>query len=149
MSYPIRFCASAPLRALAMAVLCAAAPAAALAADWPVFKPGMWHIERSMEGMAVGPTAQKITRTECMDPTADLASQRAMLGNSGCEFSELTGSGSTFRYTGTCKIAGMTTVSDSTLEVKGDEAFTITIDSDIDGEKSHEVMTARRTGDCP
>jgi hypothetical protein len=133
-------------QALAFAGLCAAA-LPVTAADWPTFAPGQWQIERSIEGMA--PQAQKIQRTECMDPSADLAEQREMLGAAGCQFSELTGSGSTFRYTATCKIGGMTSVSESLLEVDGAEGFTITIDSETDGMKTHEVMRAKRLGDCP
>jgi hypothetical protein len=42
----------------------------------------------------------------------------------------------------------MTTTSDSVLEVESAEAYTITVDSIVDGAKTHEVLRARRTGDC-
>jgi hypothetical protein len=43
---------------------------------------------------------------------------------------------------------GMTSQSDSVLEVESAEASTVTVDSTVDGKKSHEVLRARRTGDC-
>ncbi len=46
-------------------------------------------------------------------------------------------------------MAGMTTTSDSVLEALSDEAYTITVDSTVDGDKTHEVLQARRLGDCP
>jgi hypothetical protein len=45
-------------------------------------------------------------------------------------------------------MAGMTTTSDSVLEVESAEAYTITVDSVVNGDKTHEVLRARRTGDC-
>ena len=72
-----------------------------------------------------------------------------MLEKSGCVFTPLTQSGSTYRYSATCTMAGMTTTSDSVLEVLSDESYTITVDSTVDGDKSHEVLQARRLGDCP
>jgi hypothetical protein len=45
-------------------------------------------------------------------------------------------------------MAGMTTQSDSVLEVESAEAYTITVDSIVDGSKTHEVLRARRIGDC-
>jgi len=58
-------------------------------------------------------------------------------------------SGKTYRYSATCKMAGMTTTSDSVLEVESADAYTITVDSTVDGSKTHEVLRARRAGDCP
>lgn len=147
MTRMIRCSSSAPLLGLAIAALFTVATPLALAAEWPSFEPGQWQIERSMDGM--GSANQKISRTQCMDPTADLAAQRQQLSGSGCEFSELTGGGTTFHYTATCKIGNLNSISKSVLEVGGDDAFTITIDSDANGMKAHEVMTARRVGDCP
>ena len=33
-------------------------------------------------------------------------------------------------------------------EAESAEAYTITVDSIVDGDKTHEVLRARRTGDC-
>jgi hypothetical protein len=45
-------------------------------------------------------------------------------------------------------MGGTTSKSDSVLEVESPEAYTVTVDSIVDGKKSHEVLRARRTGDC-
>jgi hypothetical protein len=131
---------------IAVAALLGGAIALAAAADWPVFEPGQWTFERTMTG--VGASPKPITRTECTDPTADQKEQREMLSKGGCVFSPITQSGDTYRYSATCKMGGMTTTSHSVLVVDSAEAYTITIDSDVGGEKSHEVLKARRTGDC-
>ena len=67
----------------------------------------------------------------------------------GCKFTPLTQSGSTYRYSATCTMAGMRTTSDSVLEVLSDESYTIRVDAIVDGDKTHEVLQARRLGDCP
>lgn len=136
-----------PLRLLAIAALMASSFPIARAADWPTFKAGNWTFERTMSGMDGMPN--KVTRTECTDPASDQASQRAMLEKSACKLTPLMQSGSTYRYSATCSMAGMTTTSDSVLEVLSDESYTITVDSIVDGDKTHEVLQARRIGDCP
>jgi len=129
----------------AAAVLFCGIPSA-LAADWPVFKPGQWTFDRTMTG--VGAPAKPLVRTDCTDPTADQKKQRDMLAKSGCQFTPLEKSGNSYRYSATCKMGGMTTTSSSVLVVESPEAYTITVDSDVGGEKSHEVLKARRVGDC-
>jgi hypothetical protein len=136
-----------PLLVLSITALLAFSVGSATAADWPTFKPGNWTFDRTMKGP--GPTSEKLSRTECTDPTADQKEQQAMLTGAGCKFTPLTQSGKTYRYSATCKMAGMTTQSDSVLEVESAEAYTITVDSIVDGSKTHEVLRARRVGDCP
>ena len=130
---------------LLVAVLTLAAPGA-LAADWPVFKPGQWTFDRTMTTQGSAPV--KVSRTACADPTAEQRSQRAMLAKSGCQFTPLVQSGKTYRYAATCQMAGMTITSSSVLTVESAEAYTITVDSTEDGVKTHEVLQARRVGDC-
>jgi hypothetical protein len=127
-----------------MLLLVGAPPASA--ADWPTFKPGQWSFERTMSG--AGAPTDKVSTTECTDPTADQKEQQAMLTKAGCQFTPLAQSGKTYRYSATCKMGGMTSKSDSMLEVESAEAYTVTVDSTVDGKKSHEVLRARRTGDC-
>ena len=134
------------IRVFSLAALLACAVPLALAADWPTFKPGQWTFDRTMTDMSAAP--QKVSTSECTDPTADQKAQQAMLAKAGCQFTPLTQSGKTYRYSATCKMAGMTTTSDSVLEVESAEAYTITVDSIADGSKTHEVLRARRTGDC-
>jgi hypothetical protein len=135
-----------PILVLSIAVLLVFQVGGANAADWPTFKPGNWTFDRTMTGP--GPTPEKLSRTECIDPTADQKRQQAMLGKAGCQFTPLTQTGKTYRYSATCKMAGMTTQSDSVLVVESAEAYTITVDSIVDGSKTHEVLRARRIGDC-
>jgi hypothetical protein len=134
------------IRCISITALLAFSVGSATAADWPTFKPGNWTFDRTMTGP--GPTSEKLSRTECTDPTADQKEQQAMLTAAGCKFTPLTQSGKTYRYSATCKMAGMTTQSDSVLEAESAEAYTITVDSIVDGSKTHEVLRARRIGDC-
>jgi hypothetical protein len=134
------------IRAFSLVALLACAVPIALAADWPTFKPGQWTFDRTMTG--TGATPQKVATSKCTDPTADQKAQQAMLAKAGCQFTPLLQSGKTYRYSATCKMAGMTTTSDSVLEVESAEAYTITVDSIVGGDKTHEVLHARRTGDC-
>jgi len=134
------------IRRLSLTALLTLSTSIALAADWPTFKPGNWTFDRTMT--ASGSTPEKVSRTECTDPTADEKAQRAMLAKAGCQFTPLEQSGTTYRYSATCKMAGMTIKSESVLTVDSAEAYTITVDSTEDGVKTHEVLRARRIGDC-
>ena len=133
-------------QALSLAMLLAMVATPISAADWPTFKPGQWRFERTMSG--AGAPTDKVSTTECTDPTADQKEQQAMLTKAGCQFTPLAQSGKTYRYSATCKMGGMLSKSDSVLEVESAEAYTVTVDSTVDGQKSHEVLRARRTGDC-
>lgn len=134
------------IRVLSPAALFALGIASVSAAEWPAFKPGIWTFERTMTDAGAAPT--RVSSTRCTDPTADQRQQQAMLGKSGCQFTPLTHSGKTYRYSATCTMAGMTSKSDSVLEVASAEAYTITVDSVVNGTKSQEVLQARRIGDC-
>ena len=134
-------------RVLPLAAMVAFNLPMALAADWPAFTPGQWTFDRTMTGP--GPVPQKVSTTKCIDPTADQKAQQATLTKAGCQFTPIVQNGKTYRYSATCKMAGMTTTSTSVLEVESAEAYTLTVDSTVDGEKAHEVLRARRTGDCP
>jgi hypothetical protein len=136
-----------PVHLLSIAALAAGGVSLVVAADWPSFKPGQWQLERTME--SAGKTPEKVSLSECFDPTAEQAKQRAMLSKAGCQFSPLEQSGTTYRYSANCKMGGMSSTSVSVLEVQSAEAYTITIDSVMGSTKTHEVVTARRVGDCP
>jgi len=125
----------------------AALAATAHAVDWPVFKPGLWTFERSRA--TAGSTRDKVTRTECADPTVDQQAEIDRLTEAGCEFTIVTRSGSTYRYSATCRLSGTSSTSESVLDVESDEAYTITIESVVDGGRITEVLRARRIGDCP
>ena len=134
------------IRLVSLTALMACAVPIAQAADWPTFKPGNWTFDRTMTGEGAAP--EKVSTSKCIDPTADQKKQQAILAKAGCQFTPLTQNGKTYRYSATCRMAGMTTTSDSVLEVESAEVYTITVDSVVDGDKTHEVLRARRTGDC-
>jgi len=134
-----------PLVLTATALL-ALGSAPALGADWPTFKPGRWSFERTMSGTDA--KDEKVSTTECADPTADHKKQQALLASAGCKFTPLKQSGKTYRYSADCKMGRVTSKSDSVLEVESAEAFTITVDATVNGKKGREVLRARRTGDC-
>jgi hypothetical protein len=143
---PIRAAIRTPIRLFSLTALLTLSTSVALAADWPTFKPGNWTFDRTLT--PTGSTPKKISRTDCTDPTADQKAQRAMLARTGCQFTPLVQSGKSYSYSATCKMAGMTIQSDSVLTVDSAEAYTITVDSTEDGVKTHEVLRARRVGDC-
>lgn len=131
---------------LSFAAFAACGVSLALAADWPFFKPGQWQLERTMRNAGKAP--EKVSSTECFDPAAEQAKQRATLTKAGCQFSPLEQNGTTYRYSANCRMGGITSTSNSVLEAQGAEAYTITIDSVMGSTKTHEVVTARRVGDC-
>lgn len=135
------------LTMLASAVALTCVFSTALGDEWPAFRPGLWQFDRTMEGIA--PAPQKVSRKQCVDPTADQNNQRARLTAAGCEFSPIVRAGTTYRYSATCRIAGETTSSSSVLEFQSPEAYKLVVDSTTAGQKSHEVLVARRLGDCP
>ena len=134
------------IRLFSLTVLLALSTSIALAADWPIFKPGKWTFDRTLT--PTGSAPERVSRTECTDPTADQHAQQEMLAKAGCQFTPLVQSGKTYRYSATCKMAGMTIKSESVLAVDSAEAYTITVDSTEDGVNTHEVLRARRIGDC-
>ena len=134
------------IRLFSLAALLTLSTSIALAADWPTFKPGSWTFDRTMTGVGAAP--KRVSTSKCTDPTADQKAQQAMLAKAGCQFTPLTQNGKTYRYSATCTMAGMTTTSDSVLEVNGVESYTVTVDSVTGSTRTHEVLTARRIGDC-
>ena len=71
-----------------------------------------------------------------------------MLAKAGCQFTPLAQDGKIYRYSATCKVGGMSSRSVSVLDVESAEAYTVTVNSTVNGKKSHEVLRARRMGDC-
>jgi hypothetical protein len=135
-----------PVYVLSFAAVAACGVSLALAADWPVFKPGQWQLDRTMQ--TAGQAPEKVSLTECFDPTAEQARQRATLTKAGCQFSPLEQNGRAYRYSANCRMGGITATSNSVLEAQSAEAYTITIDSVTGSTKTREVVTARRVGDC-
>lgn len=126
-------------------LLAPAAPAAA-ADDWPKLRQGLWQFDRTIDGM--GPSPQKVSRTECLDPTANFRSQQQQLTRAGCTFTPVTRRGNDYRYGAACKLGGASVVSESVLTVASPEAYTLRVSSNTAGKVSKEVLTAKRVGDC-
>lgn len=136
-----------PLRTLTLAALLACGSSAALAGDWPTFKPGNWQYDHTIEKKGVTP--QTFSTSRCIDPTADMTAQRESLKRAGCEIKPPTQSGTTYRYSTACQGKGKTTASQSVLEATSAEAFKLTTDTATNKSRFREVLTAKRVGDCP
>lgn len=74
--------------------------------------------------------------------------QNAMLSASGCKITPVVRSGAAYSYSAQCRMQGVSVESRSVLTVKGDGAYRLVVDSLEDGRKKHEVLVARRVGDC-
>lgn len=134
-------------RVFSIAALLVCSISTVQAADWPVFKPGLWTFERTMSGTSSTP--DQASNTRCSDPTAEQKARQAMLAGPGCKLTPLTQSGQTYRYSATCKSGAITTKSESVLEVMSAEAYTIRVDSRTDHRRTYDELNARRVGDCP
>ena len=119
---------------------------AAIAGDEPAVRHGQWQFDRTMQSPGGAP--QKLSSSRCADPAADWAAQRQKAAKLGCQITPTVHTGSTYRFTTTCRIAGVTVVSDSVLKVESPESYSVTVESDAAGTKTHEVLVAHRTGDC-
>jgi hypothetical protein len=119
----------------------------ASAADAPTFRPGMWRFERSIE--STGGKPEKVETTECLDPTLNQKRQVEKLTKAGCRFEPVVHSGGSWRRKATCKIGDIASTSDSVITVEGPDAYSMTVENVINGQKSHEELKARRMGDCP
>jgi hypothetical protein len=115
----------------AFVALALGAAGIASAADAPTFRPGMWHFERSMDGKGGKP--EKVE----------------MLTRAGCKFESVVQSGNSWRRKASCKMGDITSSSDSLITADGPDAYSITVESVVNGQKSHEELKARRVGDCP
>ena len=120
--------------------------AAAVAEDWPALRQGRWQFDRTIEGM--GPSPQKVSRTECIDPTANFRRQQEQLTKAGCTFTPLNRRGNEYRYAATCRMAGTSTESESVMTVQGPDAYTLRVSSTVGGKATREVLVAKRLGDC-
>jgi hypothetical protein len=128
-----------------------ALPAAADDTNMPQFRPGLWQLERTVE-MSGQPT-QKLAVKDCMDPTAHMKKQNAMLTKAGCKFSATTKSGNSYSFTAECDIPNVgKSVQRSVLTAQSDSHYTIQVESEgkVGGQpvKSSEKLVAERAGDC-
>jgi len=140
-------------RILAVATLLAASASLALsrraaAEELPAFRQGMWEFDRTVEGMDPSGKPQTFKVEKCTSPSDDMKQQDAMLRQMGCTFSAITRTGNAYTFEATCNVQGQSSHSKSTLTAESDSAYTIAVESQQAGMKTHEKLIARRTGDC-
>ena len=146
--FPTFFFAPAPAR-IAFLLVATLAAGRAAADDWPALRAGMWEFNRTIETPGSPGKPEVIQRKDCANPTEDMKKQNAMLTKAGCKFSPVVRSGNTYTISSACTMQGLSSTGKSVLTVQGDGAYEIRVESDIGGKKTHEVLRAKRTGDCP
>ena len=136
------------IRALATALAGAAllVAGASRAEEPPVLRQGLWQFDRT-----VG--EQKLQTKACASPGEDMKRQNAMLTKSGCKFTPGSRSGRTYTFSAECTIntpAGgpVTARSTSVMTVDSENAYKIEITTTGAGTETHEVLVARRLGEC-
>jgi hypothetical protein len=139
-----------PGRTARIAAVFAAALAAGAsnAQDLPALRAGLWEVQRTVEAPGDAAPPRTLQSRDCMSPTEDMRKQQRMLESIGCKFSPVAQAGNTYTFSADCgqEAAGS---SKSTLTVEGDTAYSIRIESVIDGSPSQELLRATRVGDCP
>jgi len=121
--------------------------AQAFAQEWPSLRHGMWDITRTMQAPGGG-APKTVTAKRCMDPAADWQRQNAQLTQAGCTFTPIKRSGSTYTFSSSCNVMGVSSTTTTTIVVESDSAYTLTVEGKTDGEPTKEVMKAKRIGDC-
>jgi len=121
--------------------------AQAFAQEWPSLRHGMWDITRTMHAPGGG-APKTVTAKRCMDPAADWQRQNAQLTKAGRTFTPSKRSGSTYTFSSSCNVTGVSSTTTTTIVVESDSAYTLTVEGKTDGEPTKEVMKAKRIGDC-
>jgi len=121
--------------------------AQAFAQEWPSLRHGMWDITRTMQAPGGG-APKTVTAKRCMDPAADWQRQNAQLTKAGRTFTPSKRSGSTYTFSSSCNVTGVSSTTTTTIVVESDGAYTLTVEGKTDGEPTKEVMKAKRIGDC-
>ena len=114
--------------------------------DTPQFKAGLWQFDRSTQDTHSGSAPLKASVQKCTDPT-QLFNKKPS-DKSSCEFSAMTRSGNTYSFTASCTIQGTPLTSKTVVVADTDSAYTMTVESEGGGQKTHEVLLAKRIGDC-
>lgn len=119
----------------------------AAADDWPPLRQGLWEITRTMQAPGGG-APRVVTGKRCLDPAADWKAQNARLAKAGCSFTPLQRSGNQYSFSSTCAVMGVMSSGRTTITANGDSAYSMTVESVTDGQKTSETATGRRVGDC-
>lgn len=138
--------AASPVVAVAIGAAAALLAGTALADDLPTFRKGTWEFQRTVDG---GPgKSQKLSNRECVDPTADMKRQNAMLTKMGCTFSPVAKSGNAYTFTSQCRMQGIVAQSKTVLTYENEGAYRLNVESTQNGQPSKETLVAKRVGDC-
>lgn len=86
---------------------------------------------------------------QCTNPIDDMEKQNEMLNRGRCKSSPIVRSGHVYTYSAACKMQAPSETSKSVLTDEGDSACTIRVDSDVGGETTRGLLSARRIGDWP
>jgi hypothetical protein len=121
---------------------------AAMAAELPQRKPGLWEVKTSIEGRDAAPQVIQ----QCIDATTD-----QMMQSSAGPFSpalckrEVQTSGNSTTIDSTCAIGGKTSTAHAAINGSFDSAYTMTVTSQgatLPGGKMIMTIDAKRLGPC-
>ncbi len=124
----------------------ALAAGGAHAEDLPVFRKGIWEFSRTIE--SGGGKSQTMTSRKCVSPTEDMRAQNVRLAKTGCTLSPYARSANQYTMSAKCRVMGISSDTTTVVSVESDSAYRVTVAGVTDGEKTKEVMIARRVGDC-
>ena len=92
--------------------------------------------------------SQTMTSRKCVSPTDDMRAQNARLAKSGCTFSPYARSANQYTMSAKCHVMGISSDTTTVVSFESDSAYRVTVAGVTDGEKTKEVMIAKRVGDC-
>ena len=120
---------------------------AAVAADFPARKPGLWEMKMSFESSRV--PSQSIQ--QCIDPATDLMMQSSAsnIGSQNCSKRDVVKSGDTTTIDSVCSVAGRNATSHAVVTGSFDSAYTMTVRSKSDiGPPINMTIAAKWLGPC-
>jgi hypothetical protein len=133
------------MRGFAVVALIALVPGAALAADLPQRKPGLWEIKLAFEGR---PGTQSIQ--QCIDPETDaiMQSSATNIGSQNCSKRDIVKSGDTMTIDSVCTVAGREASSHAVVKGSFDSNYTMTVSSKSDAGPINLTVTGKWLGPC-
>jgi Protein of unknown function (DUF3617) len=133
------------MRNIGAVVLIAMAPGAALAADLPPRKAGLWEIKMNFEGR---PGTQAIQ--QCIDPETDaiMQSSATNIGSQNCSKRDVVKSGDTITIDSVCTVAGKEASSHAVVKGSFDSGYTMTVSSKSDAGPINMTVAGKWLGPC-
>jgi hypothetical protein len=132
------------MRNIGVVLLIAMAPGAALAADLPPRKAGLWEIKMNFEGR---PGTQAIQ--QCVDPETDAIMQSSATNiGSQCSKRDIVKTGDTMTIDSVCTVAGHEASSRAVVKGSFDSDYTMTVSSKSDAGAINLTVTGKWLGPC-